>query len=587
MKDRIFLFPDSLPDELHVSQTGRLHRDSGNLATLQTFRDTYGVAPFRLTQWIPTNLEVFAAKLPGDPTQNVANLLRNNTLYPLFETFGNARFTPASHGKPLREQISNMPKRVVGESGETHLCVECLRQDLQDHGIPYIHRSHQIPGVSICWRHGTRLLSACPFCSCPFEPRADLVLAPWAPCPACQQYLPETLFYTPANGTDLESEYARFTHELLISAPGPLSTDALAFVYTKRAREEGFSRGKTIDRIAMRKAIEEHYGMEFLCRVDTAIRAQKDAQWARCLARSGLPDTPLPRHLLLTNFLFKDAATFLNAVGQLTGEFQVNPSRETSCSESPVRQPSAEALSSSAATEQPATLPGPVSALSRAMTKILTFLAKAPNASIADLWKNHHGAMKYIAKTHVINDAWLNSMRSTTNTAATVPQFAPPGSPNDLAFAKHVAVAALAEYSSAKKPTRVTRNFLLRQVGWNPPNTVDPHKYPLTDTQLQFGTESDWHYYARRIVWAILTVRQQSCAAWRVIEPSGVEHHRGKLLVEFFSNLSPTRTLRSGTIADILIEYGIDKQWCGPDPEREFYPRGRSYVRRESAESAR
>lgn len=36
-------------------------------------------------------------------------------------------------------------------------CVECGEQDIQDVGVPYWHREHQVKIVTHCWRHGTRL----------------------------------------------------------------------------------------------------------------------------------------------------------------------------------------------------------------------------------------------------------------------------------------------------------------------------------------------------------------------------------------------------------------------------------------------
>lgn len=96
--DRIFLFPHSFPGELHASQSGQLHCESGNVSTQNTFSVAYGARPF---------------------------LLRHNTLYPLFEIFGNARYDTESDPKALRTQASRMQKRVVGESGSSRLCSEC------------------------------------------------------------------------------------------------------------------------------------------------------------------------------------------------------------------------------------------------------------------------------------------------------------------------------------------------------------------------------------------------------------------------------------------------------------------------------
>lgn len=44
------------------------------------------------------------------------------------------------------------------------LCPECIHADMEDFGVPYWHRSHQLPGVSICPLHDAALLLST--CSC-------------------------------------------------------------------------------------------------------------------------------------------------------------------------------------------------------------------------------------------------------------------------------------------------------------------------------------------------------------------------------------------------------------------------------------
>jgi hypothetical protein len=126
---RIYLFPRSYPDELHASQAARYHEDSGNSSSRHSYQELYDSNPFRTTYLIPLHLERFAAKLPGSLTGNIEELLRQNTLFPLFETFGNARLNLTHDAIPIASQIVNMPKRIVGESGETHLCTDCLQSD--------------------------------------------------------------------------------------------------------------------------------------------------------------------------------------------------------------------------------------------------------------------------------------------------------------------------------------------------------------------------------------------------------------------------------------------------------------------------
>ncbi len=396
--DRIALFPHSYPDELHASQAGRLHCESGNISTRHTFAAAYGSRPFRLTQWIPSNIEVFATRLPGDAAANLEHLLRHNTLYPLFEIFGNAHYDANSTREDLRLQLSRMQKRLVGESGATHLCFECLLQDRESFGIPYIHRSHQIPGVNVCWRHGCRLLNACPYCTCPFEPKADLVLAPWEPCPGCQKLLCDSAFFLPEQGSELELGYAVFAHELLQASPGTINSKFLATLHGKRLREAGYSRGALIDRIAARAAIEEHYGVEFLHRVDSAIRSGRDSQWVRSLSRSGMHDTPLSRHLLVAHFLFGSADQFLAAALRLLAE---SPRQEevTSITEATTDQsaPQPHTIDYPTTETAPEATNPERSPLSKAISKITAYLEKKPESTIPHLWEQHHGAMKRIA----------------------------------------------------------------------------------------------------------------------------------------------------------------------------------------------
>jgi hypothetical protein len=66
--------------------------------------------------------------------------------------------------------------------------------------------------------------------------------------------------------------------------------------------------------------------------------------------------------------------------------------------------------------------------------------------------------------------------------------------------------AARTEFISTKFPTKVTRNYLMRIAGWNGSLPPDYLKYPLARQTLEGVAESQWHYYARRILWAKLTV---------------------------------------------------------------------------------
>src|SRR5213075_535792 len=72
--------------------------------------------------------------------------------------------------------------RVVGDPAATRICVDCLIEDERDHGFPYLHRSHQIPGTTACWRHGRPLVDQCPACDRPYSMSKELILTAWNGC---------------------------------------------------------------------------------------------------------------------------------------------------------------------------------------------------------------------------------------------------------------------------------------------------------------------------------------------------------------------------------------------------------------------
>ena len=584
----LHLFPLSLPDELHASQVGRLHRDSGNISTRQTYLDVYGTPPFRITQWIPSNLEKFAEKLPGTIHANLELLLQDNTVFPLFATFGNASLSSLDDARPVRDQIINLPKRIVGETGETLLCVACLRADRDDHETPYIHRSHQVPGVCVCWRHKTRLLSACPFCGCPFEPKADLVLAPWESCAGCGQYLPDATFYRPdENATERELEFAQFSYDLLQRATKPLTANTLATIYSERIAERGLNRGRTtIDRVALLAALEEHYGVALIKQVDSAYRNKRIQNWLRFCSPSGAFEAPLSRHLLLANFLFDTSDQFSKAAEDVLARPDEHSQERRSVGKRPLLTNRSKEARVGRVKTSPAISETLTSADAPERQTIAAVIIEYPGITLAELWKRQHRAMKQFLKREPGGMTWLLNELTTRKTqekgSVVNPHQGKPSS-DDMSLAQKFAATTLALYLSSDKPIKVTRNLIMRQAGCNQSCISDPERFPLARNQLDSLSESNWHFYARRYIWAKLTIGTAATSASSVISESGLEHHRGLVLGNFFSNLPNNRRLRDGTIVDILSEYDINKDWEGPVPDSKFYTPGRNYIRGQSA----
>jgi TniQ len=198
-------------------------------------------------------------------------LLRQSTLFPLFEMFCGARFAPAD-ACAVDDVLRRLPKRIVAESGWTRVCPLCIVEDWRDYGTPVIWLAHQIPGVSVCDRHGVPPLDRCPDCHCPFERKNDLILAPWSGCPACRARIEEAHAYKEGASPDSTAhQFAHFARHLLETKSAPASRPALVALYKQRLKQLGIFRKHTVDRIALKRELQAFWGDEQIARSDSLI----------------------------------------------------------------------------------------------------------------------------------------------------------------------------------------------------------------------------------------------------------------------------------------------------------------------------
>ncbi|MBI5920696.1 MAG: hypothetical protein HY847_03495 [Betaproteobacteria bacterium] len=578
-KDRIFLFPLSFDDELHVSQAGRYHVTSGNLTTRKSFEELYDVGPFRFTHWIPSHLERFASKLPGSLVENTEALLRHNTIFPLFEIFSNATLSLSADAVPVAQQILNMPKRIVGESGKICLCFDCLQSDWDEHGSPYIHRAHQVPGVGVCWKHDCRLLSCCPFCGCPFErtESPDLILAPWQPCDGCEQYLPDAKFWRPERDvSEIEMDYSRFAHNFLVTPSQHLTAPTLVALYKKRIIELGLSKKNRIDHHAMMAVLEEHFGIELLAKIDVAYRTGKKQYWLRIGSESGVLDIPMTRHLALAHFLFRDVDQFWKAA--ITAQAAVAGLPDRPSTPRKKRRGSQEVNFLTYEPGNEGTNTGDI-LLPPDKQRIADLLERNLKWTIEDLWREEPGLMrKFLRK----NPGGLTWLREQLNKEAATRKgshlFSELEQSRDHHWAQQFTEAAAAEYLSIDFPAKATCSHIMRKAGWKSPAKPDQRKYPLARKTLGFLAESQWHYFARRILWSKLTLGISCTSPSNINCLAGIKDLRGRDLVTYFSDVPASRPLETGTIMKILEEYHISKSWEGLPPRPEYYVPGRDYV---------
>lgn len=157
---------DPYPDELLYSVLARYHITSRNstIGRRETVVDAFSSGTASAVVDLPTRLSMLHLNLSQGTKYTPERIIQELTLFPLY-----APFLPKDRA---REVIN----RMKGE-GDVHTtigvmasaipvprfmryCPICLAKDEEHNGQAYWHRNHQVPGVSVCHKHNTRLLNS-------------------------------------------------------------------------------------------------------------------------------------------------------------------------------------------------------------------------------------------------------------------------------------------------------------------------------------------------------------------------------------------------------------------------------------------
>ncbi len=579
------IFPGSFFDELFSSRVSRFHQLRGHKAHTRTYKELFDSAPFVLNLLVPASLDVLVKKLPGNHYETMKSILDENTLFPLFQTFGGSRIIKPSTAESDDYKLSAIPKRIVGGTGTTHLCPKCVEDDFLTVGTPYIHRSHQIPGVLVCWKHGNLLLNQCSFCGCPFERKRELNTVPWQRC-ICEHSVQSMCIHDELPEKDMEVAvpFAKFCHELLQTSGQELDAKCLVQVYRRKIFELGFKRKSAITRTEMMDAIVKFYGHDLLARIDTAYRNDRISSWFNYIMEVSTFDVPLNRHLIHAFFLFREADVFWNAIKIEKNNIDGIEHGEVKALKDKIsnryRKRRIKNVDNVAESKK-----------SNILDELKLIRNNHPEYKLNDYWLSHFGLMKRLVIT--CQEEFHKFRVSVDNGDASINQLDKPLS--DMRKEKYYQIDSVASgeieriaisfYASDEKPVKVTKNAILKKTGLVSKINTNPNVFPLSIQKLNNYVESRWHFYARRIIWAMLKLGKPALSASNIIQPAGVIHSRGLELIKYFHNVKTTQKLRKGTIIGIIIEHGIGKDWDGPCPDRQFIKYGRAYIKQSKIQS--
>lgn len=550
-------FPPSLPDESLISRVSRYHLISGNRTEQSTFAELFDCLPFGLDKVVPPFIQTLASRLPGETEANLATIIQANTLFPLFRPFVGASEKKAAGQSPTRvsDSISHRPRHVVGMMGDAKLCLSCVREDEAQYGVGYWHRSHQIPGVTVCWKHKEALVSSCSECRIPFQRTKKLLTVPWLVC-RCSEPLP-TKGNQAVQPTELA--YALYAHELLLEDIPVFPPETVMNAYREKIRQRGFIRASLPALKEFQESLIDTLGQEFISKVDPAFSANRVTAWLRFSFNESALDMPITRHLILGMHLFGTANNFsahLHAVSREGASGNRRKNKTVEQKQNGTRD--------------------------EYRRKVLSTLKKEPSISMEKLWKKHYRAVAWLFDH---DKAWLNnSMDSETNKCAK--SFVDKATSDEALDREY---ALLAEQHSRKlfekggKPERVTIGKILAILP-KKITTARLHRdrYPVLFAMIDVCNESSWCFSARKILWALreLDRLDEGITAHNLVKKAAVSYAAVDGIMRLCDWDGEKISKSKVDPQVILAKAGITRAWRGPSEIKMGEIAGRGYSRK-------
>jgi hypothetical protein len=256
---QLAFFPNSLPDETIYSRISRYHVLAGHRSCITTYSTLFRRRPFTLGEVAPARLSVLVSRVPNAPRGFLGELLRHHTLLPLVMPFLGSKGCDAEEHAYLLTLARGFltPRRQRGD-GDMRICAECIRADQEKYGCGYWHRSHQLPAVTACWRHGTKLLCACPTCGNELSPRELLLRTPWSHC-GCGY---DVAHHPGEAACQAEIDFAQYAKGILDDKVRKFSARELEDFYREFLSEKSglrtFTRAHSTQRMLLSLLLERH-----------------------------------------------------------------------------------------------------------------------------------------------------------------------------------------------------------------------------------------------------------------------------------------------------------------------------------------
>lgn len=148
-----------------------------------------------------------------------------------------------------------------------HLCAACADDDIKTIGETYWRRSHQLPAVSVCWKHNTQLIAL----RFPVSPTTN-----FRPVDATDAWREARIDPSPSDASRPQYQLAVELRKLLLGQyTGDFRTRALHAGYEQKAGTPDFS--------SLESEITAFFGAEYLTKIGAELRSGTQGNWTRLL----------------------------------------------------------------------------------------------------------------------------------------------------------------------------------------------------------------------------------------------------------------------------------------------------------------
>lgn len=317
---------DWLPDETLFSLVSRNHCLSGHDVGWRTSQLLFGSRQEGIHHDLPNGLAVFSERT-GDQLGTAETIARDRTLLRYYGVF----LSPSDEQEAVLALSGNSVAHLKFRLGlltsrfranhPLKACPACMAADALEHGWAYWHLEHQFPGVWWCNTHGTPLRESLLKSTGVHRflwhlPRIDAL-----------RELPQQICH-PTDGTMASlSSLARTTIDLVAATnPCELNPDYLYRVYRSELTQRGWVTDGGHLRLSVIAASFLEYSQlhRFIPSLDAlpATIQESKAQIGRLLRPMSSGTHPL-RHILIIDWLFGHAATFLDLYRALPGNLDL------------------------------------------------------------------------------------------------------------------------------------------------------------------------------------------------------------------------------------------------------------------------